>query len=391
MKDIVVLVLYRLIYNLVKLVPATAKPKNLLIIKTDEIGDYILARNVLPYFKSPAAFKEHQVTFIGNSIFKQLYEKYDASIADNVIWLNKKKFRTNFSYRFRMLKQLRQAGYSDVVNLVYSRSFRVDDVMAAVTTASEKVTMSQKPVYWSKVEKVLTPPNSYTRVIDQNNEMLFDAIRNATFVEQIIQKPVAIDIKISPTENIDKFSLPGSYFIIFPGSGLKTKKWPPQHFSAVAKHIKLRYNLEPVVCGGPADRSDNQEFIQQYDSDIIDLTGKTTLPEFLAVLKKATCLISVDTGAVHLAAAVGCPIFALFSGLHYGRFSPYPTDLAPHFYPVYPDTVDEFINDRSFTALQNIPPDLLRTIQPDKLIKTIDQQLPKIINIESVENTGLNF
>ena len=380
MKDIAVLILYKLVYYLVKLVPATAQSHNLLIIKTDEIGDYMLARGVLPHLKSSATYKDHRITFIGNIIFKQLYEKYDASIADNIIWINKTKFRTNFVYRFKMLRLLRKAGYSDVINLVYSRSFRVDDVIAAVTTASEKITMSQKPFYWSKFEKAITPARIYTKTIDPNNDMLFDAVRNTVFIEQLVKKPIpAIYIRINATENIDRFLLPEAYFIIFPGSGLKNKKWPAEHFSAVARHIKQKYNLQPVVCGAPGDQTDSQELIRQYSDPVIDLTGKTTLPEFLTVLKNAACLISVDTGSVHMAAAVGCPVFALYSGLHYGRFAPYPEGIAAHFYPVYPDPVEEIINTHTYTALQNIPPGLLSTIQPEKILQKIDQYLPMIL------------
>jgi ADP-heptose:LPS heptosyltransferase len=96
--------------------------------------------------------------------------------------------------------------------------------------------------------------------------------------------------------------------------------------------------------------------------------------QFLAVLREAGCLLSVDTGAIHLAAAVQCPVFALFSGLFYGRFSPYPAEIAPRFYPVYPAKIDVLIADGSIIDQHyRIPIDLIKTIPPEKLIDKIDE------------------
>ena len=130
------------------------------------------------------------------------------------------------------------------------------------------------------------------------------------------------------------------------------------------------------------DKPDCDEFIEAWGKStspgaspercLIDYTGKTSLPQFLSILSAAFCIISVDTGSVHLAAAVQCPVFALFSGLHYGRFAPYPAEIAPRFYPVYPDTIEGWIADGSIKDKSDIPLDLVKTIPPQKVIDKIN-------------------
>ena len=68
-------------------------------------------------------------------------------------------------------------------------------------------------------------------------------------------------------------------------------------------------------------------------------------------MRNAKLLLSVDTGSVHLAAAVGCPVAGIFNGSQYKRFAPYPKDIAPAFYAVYPDAVERELSD----------PELVRT------------------------------
>jgi ADP-heptose:LPS heptosyltransferase len=54
------------------------------------------------------------------------------------------------------------------------------------------------------------------------------------------------------------------------------------------------------------------------------LAGKTSLPEFVEVIRQARLLISNETSAVHIAAAVKTPSVCILGGGHFGRFLPYP-------------------------------------------------------------------
>lgn len=378
-KDHIIILLHRLICFLVKLYPAKPAQKQLLLIKTDELGDYVLFRNLLTHIRQSAKYKNYSITLVGTPVYKPLFEKYDAGSVDHAIWINKKKFRLNLFYRFKALKQIRKNGYSEVVNMICTRSFRVDDVIAYVSAAPVKITMSRQPYYWTGFEKTITPAGIYTEVMAVDEPRLFDAERNAAFVQQWLkEEEIPVSTRIPVSEDISALGLPERYFVVFPGSGLKNKKWAAANFVQVAKHIETKYSLKPVVCGGPSDKEDAGEFLDHYAEPVLNLCGKTSIPQFLEVLKQAACIISVDTGSVHMAAAVGCPVFALFSGLHYGRFAPYPKTVFADLYPVYPDSTDQLIAEGDDAALEKVPAGLLSIIPPAKLIAVLDTYFPEI-------------
>lgn len=378
MTDALKVIVYKLVYLLAKLVRTTPGPNHLLLVKTDEIGDYMLARNLLPYFKKSGRYKGYKITLVGNSIFRQVFEAYDKDAADEVIWIKKKEFRRNPLYRFRILKQVRKQGATVAVNLVYSRRFRMDDGLVAVSGAPVRIGMvNDEPV--PSAERWLTPSSIYTQLLDSGDEMLFDAYRNARFAGQLLQVSIApVSTAVTVRDAADHFGLPAAYFVVFPGSGIKSKKWPPEHFAAVAAYLVQTYGWTPVLCGSAADKEDALQFIQAFGDGVVDLTGKTSLPQFLSVLKEAHCLVSVDTGSVHLAAAVQCPVFALFSGLHYGRFAPYPKEIAPHFYAVYPDEVEACIREGKQWDPATVPIDSVNKISAARLIAAIKEHLPAI-------------
>jgi ADP-heptose:LPS heptosyltransferase len=128
-----------------------------------------------------------------------------------------------------------------------------------------------------------------------------------------------------------------------------------------------------VIGGSKADREKTGKVIRAYGGKVTDLTGLTSLPELALVLRNAQCLIAVDTGAVHLAAGVGCPVFGLFSGSNYGRFAPYPKDIAAGFFAIYPDEIEEKISLGLFPGKEKAPMHLMRYIRPEKVIERIKQ------------------
>jgi ADP-heptose:LPS heptosyltransferase len=379
LKDFLKLTLYQLVYYAVRCFSAPAVANRLLLVKTDEIGDYVLLRNLLPLFRTEGPYRDHHIIFVGNSVFRQIYEQYDSGVADEVIWLDKKRFARDPFYRFRFLLTIRRTRASVAISLVHSRILRKDDVIMAVSPAPIRIAMCHESRLASSYERWLTPKRTYTRLEDGGPDTLFDAIRNARFVERLLGlPPQPISTAIPVRADVGAFGLPHRYFVIFPGSGVPVKKWPAANFAAVARHLAGTYDLIPVVCGSAADAADTAEFIRLYRGPVVDLTARTSLPQLLSVLYGARCLVSVDTGSVHLAAAVGCPVFALYSGSHYGRFAPYPATIASAFYPIYPDEVDALIRDGTPVDFELIPLEKLRAIPPEKMIARIDAIFPTI-------------
>lgn len=92
---------------------------------------------------------------------------------------------------------------------------------------------------------------------------------------------------------------------IHPFTSDSVKQWPVGRFRELAQRIKRELGLKVVMVGliGANDG---------VDDGIVDMINKTSLVELAALLKRCALLISCDSGPVHLAAAVGVPVIALF-------------------------------------------------------------------------------
>jgi heptosyltransferase-2 len=102
------------------------------------------------------------------------------------------------------------------------------------------------------------------------------------------------------------------------------KQWPEERFAELAKKLQSRRDVGVVLLGGPGDRDVADRIRHEIGGDaVLDLTGRTSIPELAALLARCAIAISNDTGAMHVAAAVGTPVVAIFGSTDPVTTSPY--------------------------------------------------------------------
>lgn len=352
------------------------QPK-LLIIRVDEIGDYILWRNFLNEIVSSPRYRDYEIHFCGNRSWKSLFEQFDASAIHKSFWIDKIRFKKELRYRCRFLQMIYRQGYTTVINTAFSRDKRYDDSIVRAANAKENIGMvanteSVQP-YELGYDKGL-----YTRLFQHPHKPLFEFYRNRMFTEFVTGVYSSVVDTSVPSALLPAFpGLPENYMVVFPGSRSKTRIWPVDNFIQVAAYLYEQRGFTAVVCGAAGDKVYTDAFCKAYRYPFLDLTGKTSLPKMLTVLQKASMLLSVDTGSVHLAAAVGCPVTAIFNGSQYKRFAPYPKELSAHFIAVYPKQIQQELSDdemvrSKYEFVVDTPYDL---VTPEQVIEAVKREL----------------
>ena len=125
---------------------------------------------------------------------------------------------------------------------------------------------------------------------------------------------------------------PGGPIAVFaPGAAFgPAKRWPPPRVGALAAALARGRGLTPVVVGAVDDEATAAEVRVAYEQQasgtsmpaLVNLTGRTDLPELAGVLAQAAVVVSNDSGAMHLAGAVGAPVVAVFGPTDHHRTSP---------------------------------------------------------------------
>jgi heptosyltransferase I len=109
------------------------------------------------------------------------------------------------------------------------------------------------------------------------------------------------------------------------GRQLNYRNWLPERYAAVADHAADRWRASVIFTGGnsAAEQTVTKEILSHCKNPPINLVGKTSLHQLLALLSKASVLICPDSGPGHMATAVATPVIGLFASTNPDRAGPY--------------------------------------------------------------------
>jgi heptosyltransferase-1 len=112
------------------------------------------------------------------------------------------------------------------------------------------------------------------------------------------------------------------YIVLSPGGGWRSKCWPPERFGALCSKLRESLGLCTIVNAGPGD-DDLAAAVVRTSGDAAPFVHHGSLGELMALLRGAVCAVAGDTGPLHLAAAIGTPLVALFGPTDPARNGPY--------------------------------------------------------------------
>ncbi|MEW6660582.1 MAG: lipopolysaccharide heptosyltransferase II [Thermodesulfobacteriota bacterium] len=110
---------------------------------------------------------------------------------------------------------------------------------------------------------------------------------------------------------------------LHPGARWASKLWPPAHWAQLADWLIKEKGLAVVITGSAEDRDLAAQICAQMQEKALNLAGRTSLQELAGVLTKASLAVTADTGPMHLAAALGTRVVAIFGPTAPGRTGPF--------------------------------------------------------------------
>jgi len=121
--------------------------------------------------------------------------------------------------------------------------------------------------------------------------------------EQVMSRRLA-EAGIQPTERLIGLN-PGSTY----GSA---KRWLPERFAQTANRIVEQFGGRVVIVGALGEEALGEAIAKQMPGKPVVLSGRTSIRELMAVIKRCRLFLTNDTGPMHIAAAFGVPIVAVF-------------------------------------------------------------------------------
>ncbi|MBN9581284.1 MAG: glycosyltransferase family 9 protein [Afipia sp.] len=299
----------------------------ILVVRLDNIGDFVLwldgARAIRHRYPRP----DHRITLAASAEVAAFAAS--SGLFDEVIAVDRRRLGSDAPYRRALWRQIAGLQAAVAVNPTFSRALMGDELIHA-SAAPERIGLRGDTSNQTLRKKTRTD-RWYTRLVDVP-EGLHEIDINAVFARPFdaathAMRPRLENAMLSRPAWLDDMR---DYVVVFPSAGLTAKQWPPERFAAVIDHIRAQTGWSTLLCGHTSDADIAADIMRRTGADRVhNMCGQTTLNELAGVLASAKLLVANDTGAVHIAAAVGCPAVVPFGGWHFGRFLPYPAHVDP--------------------------------------------------------------
>ena len=273
------------------------EPRRIVCFHLNQVGDLLFSLPAIHNLRT--RYSEATVTSVARPHLRELLRL--SGMVDEIIERPRRPIGTGFGVASR----LRRGRYDLAV--LFSTSLGMS-VLAAMTGAPVRVGFDD-PVcrpFLTKTAPRVKPPSM------QNNLRLLEAIGCP-----IVKRDYAGLIHPGQGERDQADTVLRSaglgvgepYAVLSPGTSgrREVKTWSSDGFARVADEIMREFGIRSVVVG-----LNNGCNIHDLSANTVDLLGKTSLPVLSAVLEKAVVFVGVDSGVMHLAAAVKTPIVALF-------------------------------------------------------------------------------
>lgn len=114
----------------------------------------------------------------------------------------------------------------------------------------------------------------------------------------------------------------GPRLLIHPGAGAPARRWPPEDFAYVADLAVRRLDAHVIVFGGPADGELARAVLQAMEEPASVVREPMSVSDLFGLLGQVDLLLCNDSGPMHMAAAVGTPVCALYGAESRATWAP---------------------------------------------------------------------
>ena len=234
-----------------------------------------------------------------------------------------KNFSFNPFYRIKILRKIKKSSFEIAIQPTFSRTF-ISDYIVKVTNAPCRIGSAGDLSSISSLEKMISD-KWYTTLIPAKKSLMMEIERNAEFLMGLGKINFIPNIAYIPKlDKIPEILESKNYFVIIPGAQWLGRCWPSYKFSEVINKISEDTGFLPVICGNKKEMELCRKVMDNSKVNCINLCGKTSLTQFVEIIRNAKFIIGNESSAIHIATAVGTPSICIMGGGHYGRFLPYP-------------------------------------------------------------------
>ncbi len=276
--------------------------RNILIIKLRYIGDVLLTTPTLRAIK--VAQPEVRITMMVNRGTEDVL--CGNPDMDEIMVLDK----GSLAAQGRLIAEIRRRRFDTVIDLTDGDR---SAFLSWISGAPVRIGFNDEHRWRGRcyTQVVQSLPGVRHR-IERDMEVL--KLLNIEPGSKVPQLRLTVEDENSADQLLEQFGIQRSQSIVVlqPGARYWFKAWPPERFAELADRLAFEHGCQVLIGGTQQEINLAQQICQKAKSSPAIMAGRTTIRQFAAITKRSALFVGSDSGAMHIASAVGTPVVALF-------------------------------------------------------------------------------
>lgn len=297
-------------------------PKNILLTCTVNLGDVVLATSAAALIKK--TMPECRVSMLVKDGIGLIIEQ--SPVVDEVITLNNKAKSRSWKEMWQFAMMIRKRSFD--MSIAFDRKLR-----PALLTLLAGIPIRVGPdrIFDYKPSNVTL---LYNRIVKMPADFLHT--HQAELFQVIVRAALGIKGQASPRLGpVSCQSMDSAKKMLAELANGKTKialcikgtyslrNWPVGKFAQLVDSLRVDYDAEFFIVGALEDWPEAEQLCGLTKEKILNLCGKTTLLELAGLLKQSDLFITIDTGSMHIAAAMDVTTVGIFRCATQWRWAPF--------------------------------------------------------------------
>ena len=284
------------------------KPKHILVIRLSAMGDVAMTIPVLQQL-----LQQHpglQVTVLTQKFFIPLFDSLERISVYPVETKGKHKgIRGLYNLYRELRKEYHFDAVADLHNVLRSKLIRFFFSMAGIKSVAIDKGRKEKKHLTAKVAKKLIPlKTGFQRYAD-----VFTVLGLPVILNRLQQTFPKQDL---PEGASSSFSSYKKNICIAPFAKHKEKMYPADKMKTIIKNLIEKDSHQVFLLGGGEDETKILSAWEKEFPGVINLAGKFSFREELAVISNMDLMISMDSANMHLASLYGVPVVSVWGATH---------------------------------------------------------------------------
>jgi heptosyltransferase-2 len=302
--------------------PEHDKVRRILIRGVNWIGDAVMTTPAI------AMVREHypraELTVLANPLVAEIFSPHDW--VDKVMVFDRNGAHRGVRGRLRLASELRRRSFDMAIIMPNSFDSALVPWLAGIPVRLGKSSDGRSLLLTGRYSEDGTPP--------LRHEVLY--YRNLVRHFGITGEEVPPLLCTTPAEDraaaalLEGEGIPAEDGVIAINPGAtygSAKRWYPDRFADVARRLAAEWRARILILGSPGEAGIAADIEQRLGGACLNMAGRTTVRQLMALIKRSDFMVTNDSGPMHIAAAFGVPLAAIFGPTDHTGTAPY-TDKA---------------------------------------------------------------